>query len=65
MIKNDFIIYGIVETSDLSQDSSWEVLGWLILLKHKNEFEFVESQLAIGNKLIPPELYNLPEHVRK
>jgi hypothetical protein len=54
-----------VETSDFSQAGSWDNLGTLQISKSSSSYQFTPSQLAIYNKLIPPELYGLSSKERQ
>lgn len=63
--NNDEIVTYKVESTDFSEERAWEELGMLRISKVKNNYEFINSPLAKSNKLIPPELYALPEEERQ
>jgi len=55
---NDNVSYK-VESTDFTDDDAWFELGILHISKTAKKYQFVGSQLAKENKLIPPELYGL------
>lgn len=57
--NNESVSYK-VESTDFTNDNTWSELGILHISKIMKKYEFLESGLAKKNKLIPPELYELP-----
>ena len=54
-----------VESIDFTDGGTWEVLGTLLISKADGRYEFLASDLAKREKLIPPQLYALPEATRR
>lgn len=65
IVNTNALVKYRAETFDFSSEGDWETMGILKIDKSRKKYSFQLSKLAIENKVIPPEIFEITEEKRK